>query len=88
MAINVPTYRVTHIAYLDVIVTAWPEDNYGYPTPDAVKLYREELNESFTPGGANYHPEGVIPHISKVFVIRQSDNKVVAESHSPLFEVH
>jgi hypothetical protein len=51
--------------------------------------YRRQLNRSFQPGGFNF-PSGrtdIVPHVSRVRLIRQSDGTVVSGCAGPLFEV-
>jgi len=86
-----PTFRA------EVKGSGWNFDMFGWdckingrPSQMTVDHYRRSLNESFQPGGVNFHvsdSRGVIAHISTVRVIRQSTGEVVAESNAPLFEV-
>jgi hypothetical protein len=68
----------------------WDCKTNGRPNQTNVDRYRLSLNNSFLPGGVNFHvsdSRGVIPHVSTVRVVRQSTGDVVAESKAPMFEV-
>lgn len=54
-----------------------------------LERYRQHLNRSFQPGGFNF-PSGrkdIVPHVSRVRLIRQRDGAVVSGCSGPLFEV-
>lgn len=83
-----PTFRVEVTANVHITDMFWSVKQSGKPTAENAEKFRKMLNESFAPGGVNA-PKGdeIVPHISKVRVIRQSTNAVVAEASAPLFEV-
>lgn len=57
---------------------------------NAVELeaFRKELNRSFLPGGVNGVSDGmVVPYVSTMTMIRQSDSLVMAGTSAPMFEV-
>lgn len=65
------------------------QDNGPATEANAEKL-RKALNESFQPGGVNEavsKMNGFIPHVSRLVIVRQSDNKQVANARAPMFEV-
>lgn len=87
-----PTYRVE---YHDntrpalVNMTSWDRDN-GRPTVTNLEKWRVGMNQSFNPGGANWHISegcGVVAHIHKARIVRQSTGETVAETTMPAFEV-
>lgn len=68
----------------------WDCKTNGRPNQTNVDRYRLSLNNSFLPGGVNYHmtdSRGVVAHVSSIRVIHQSTGKVVVESKAPMFEV-
>lgn len=85
-----PTYRVEFVANVPMSMGAWNGKINGRATDANAERYRQSMNQSFQPGGVNSHvteAHGVVPHISKVVVIRQSSNAVVATAQAPMFEV-
>jgi hypothetical protein len=79
-------YRVV---YLDQC--GWHSQGWkGKASQSRLEDWRVAMNKSFQNGGNNEHlsqSAGVILHISKARVIRQSDNVVMAETAMPMFEV-
>lgn len=81
-----PKYRVkvtAHGAHLTDFV--WNKD-YGRANEANLAKFVATYNESFAPGGVNYHG-GTIIRISSAVIIRQADDEVIATYTAPLFEV-
>lgn len=75
---STPAFR---IVYPDPAMTnaAWRKE-YGRPTVENLAKYVAKFNESLQPGGCNAHVAEDMPNglTGVVKIVRQSDNKVVA----------
>lgn len=63
---------------------------HGKPTAARAEDMRQMLNKSFAPGGVNFHASqaaGVVIHVTRLKIVRQSCTTVVAEARAPMFEV-
>jgi len=91
-----PTYRVEFrtnlcesLYQMKLQSSPWDCKRDGRPTADNAEKYRREMNQSFLPGGVNYHiseSRNVIIHVNYVRIIRQSTNETVAEVKAPIFD--
>ncbi len=84
-----PTFVARTTDQTGTHVVAWNFKTYGKPTDAKAEAFRTKLNESFQPGGVNEHcltREGAIIHTSKVEVVRQANNEIVAQATMPTFE--
>jgi len=86
-----PTYRVEVVTNVGRITPmAWDCKRDGRPNQKNIDQWRVDINKSFQPDGVNWHvseSSGIVQHISKATVIRQSTHEVVAVSEMPMFEV-
>lgn len=85
-----PTYRVEVVANVPMSWFGWDCRINGLPTAANAEKFRTGYNATFQPNSG--HPNAttgdrVVPHISKVQVIRQRTGAVVAEAVGPMFEV-
>ena len=87
-----------YVTYRDNTMSPAMNDNWitydskrhGKPTDAVAENIRKKLNESFAPDGVNYHvstARGVVIHVTKLKIIRQSDDAVMGEATAPMFEV-
>jgi len=68
---------------------AWDCKSYGRPSLENLEKWRKSMNQSFKPGGVNYHiseSAKILIHITKASIVRQKDNVVVTYVKMPLFE--
>jgi hypothetical protein len=75
---------------LPVLIASWRGKDYGRATVANIEAWRQGMNKSFATGGTNEHltkAYGIIPHIYFARIVRQSDDKVIAETKAPMFEV-
>ena len=87
-----PTFRAeltTNVRNVNLTDAAWNCRTMGRPTVENAEAYRQRLNASFAPGGVNgpVRDTDVVIHVSRVRIVRQSNNEVVAEAVAPMFEV-
>ena len=85
-----PTFRVEYQDNTGSNHMAWHSKRDGRPTVANLEKWRQEYNKSFNIDGVNFHASmhcGVIIHINKAKLIRQSTGEVVAETVMPVFEV-
>lgn len=64
---------------------AWRKE-YGKPTVENLRKFRDGYNNTMKPGGANAHLSSR-DHFGALRIVRQSDNEVIAFYNPPLFEV-
>lgn len=64
--------------------SAW----HGWPTPERLAKYMNDLNQSFVSGvNRPRDPKAVIPYASRAKVIDQQRDTVVCEWRAPMFQV-
>lgn len=84
-----PTYRIEEFKigfWTASSCMSWKSKQYGKPTVENLKKFRNGMNESMKPGGANDHLS-LNDRLGNLCIVRQSDNKVMALYIAPLFEV-
>jgi hypothetical protein len=91
----IPTYRIEYrdntmhpMAGSHIIAYDFKRD--GKPTDDKAEAIRKKINSSFAPGGTNYDLSklhGVLIHVQRLHIVRQSSGETVAKSTAPMFEV-
>ena len=94
MSSTTPTYRVECFDQLGGIYRfAWDSRRSGRPTDANAERYRQAMNRSFQPGFANAHirlrigDREAVPHLHRVFILRQADGMIIARAIMPMFEV-
>lgn len=87
-----PTFRVEYRdnASRTTSDMIWDCKTDGQPTVANLEKWRQGYNRSFNHGGTNYHVSlsiGIIVHINKAWIVRQSTDEIVAATAMPTFEV-
>lgn len=69
---------------------AWIVKEYGKPTKENLREYREKMNESFKKGGVNEHISenlGVQKVLGSLRIVNQENNELVVQFDQPMFEI-
>ena len=86
-----PTYRVEAASNVPgLTIFGWCCRTNGRATDKNADRWRKGMNQSFQPGGNNWHvskANGVVPHLHEVRIVRQRTGEVVAVASAPMFEV-
>lgn len=88
-----PLYSTEVDANVSMDFFGWNVKAYGKPTEANLEKMRTGYNQSFQPGGCNFHNirgNNIVPHISAVRVRYnkgQRRGELVAEAKGPMFEV-
>jgi hypothetical protein len=84
-----PKYRVKVTAVGAHLTDFIWNREYGRVGEANLKKFVAAYNESFEPGGCNFHGDGetTVIRITAAVIIRQSDDEVIATYTAPMFEV-
>lgn len=86
-----PTYRVEVTQSVRFKVTmGWDTKSWGRASAANLEKWVKTYNKSFQPGGVCAHlsePSGIVPHIYKAQIVRQSNNDIEYTYNAPMFEV-